>query len=202
MAIYHKLTRILYFFPMFIVSACMACMFAVESLPVSSKQVKFEKPPCSEPLYYKQVCDASTLRSEFSKRRCCANDCIGKLLHMSRDETVNRCCDHHFRQLSCCQPISSSSSPTTTIDHFTKIVQLTRNATSKFRITAQDHMGHSANHINEKEANGDFFYKLIFKTTKNLHKMVATITNGYTRFLMNNMRELPFAGTAGWQFMV
>jgi len=119
---------------------------------------------CEEdPLYYNQVCDASTLTKEFSKRQCCADNCVGKLLGMQVDRTVNPCCDAHRQQLSSLEFCQPSSKEKKINNYFSESVIKARGATEEERITEKDVVENDSRHLAEKKARWRNFIQTYFK---------------------------------------
>ena len=122
---------------------------------------------------YTIISFASTLRSEFSKRRCCNDDCIGKLLRMPRDITANRCCDKHFAQLQYCMP-SNTSSQADGIAFFETTIKNTREATKRYQVTNDDVVNNSVQHVNEKKAQWRTFIQTYFNDHKKMNQRGGT----------------------------
>ena len=75
--------------------------------------------------YFYEVLSASDLRTEFTKRPCCKENCIQTLLCMPTDPTVVPCCNNHRPKY--CAPVNRDSNA------FERLVMNAREATAKFR---------------------------------------------------------------------
>lgn len=160
------LGKILYFIPMWIVMlACIVFMhgetgggggFASKTMRGAGVNTEMV---CEDPLYFKQTCDASTLISEFSKRKCCELNCVGKLLKMEVDKTAVPCCNLH--QNLYCQPINSPVG-----DYFTRTVQAARTVTKSVRVTTRDLYDNDKERLTEKKTAWRIFIQDYFDQHK------------------------------------
>ena len=150
MAMVPRLTRILYFLPMLFITFVMSSMFAFDDGMVAHVVPKKDTTKDEEctPLYFTEVCDSSMLRSEFSKRRCCEQNCIANLLKMPLDVSVTPCCPSHSQY---CLP-TSSSSRSSDLQYFSETVAINRAAIQIKRVTKEDIRNNDEQYIVEKKA--------------------------------------------------
>jgi hypothetical protein len=83
--------------------------------------------------YMKERLSASALRVEFSKRPCCKDNCMERILKMPRDATVSPCCaEHHFKLYDTCSPCETSTA-FGAVEAFEGFITDVRKATQEFQ---------------------------------------------------------------------
>ena len=113
-------------------------------------------PAKCQPRYQKEMVDASTLRSEFSKQPCCTENCVRTKLAMPVDMSTTSCCSAHwsmeFAGVCAQQPVEGSSSASD--QEFQSIVFHTRTVTRNARKQEADDKGIKVGDaVNEERVN-------------------------------------------------